>query len=243
MIPVDIREERVYLSQRLSMSIQRAEFLRAFEKEPPHNLGALPLHRVNDYSQFLPPIWRKEGGIFVPLLPDEAVWLGFAGRREMPNAVKIRLDDVNTVTGKLSQPGFHVDMQDYLVCPPQLHWDGVRGHEMVEQFAAPILTMGGGIFKTLRVTVYEPLPGVNFREHEVPASGMPIPLQALSNGPASREFSAVIPDPYGADTWDENSGTTLSVHFVDPALYESATGEVAPPPVSPKDVFTRYRLP
>src|SRR5260370_1841892 len=40
---------------------------------------------------------RQEGGIFVPLLPDEAVWLGFAGTTERPNAVRISLEDINAV--------------------------------------------------------------------------------------------------------------------------------------------------
>jgi hypothetical protein len=225
------------------MSIRRAEWLRAFEKEPPHNLGALPLHRVSDYSQYLPITWREEGSISVPLLPDEAVWLGFAGTTERPNAVRISPEDINAVTGKLSRPGFHSHMQDYLVCPPQLHWDGVWRGGTLEPFAAPILTRETGIFKTLRVTVYEALPGISFREREVPPRGIPVPVQVASDGPANREFCAVIPDPYVTETWDENSGTTVCVRFVEPALYESVTGKVAPPPVSRKDVFTRYRLP
>ena len=225
------------------MSIQRVEYSRAVEKEPLCNLGALPLHRVSDFSHALPAVWMEGGGIFVPLLPNEALWLGFGGSTERPNAIKIRVDDIDAITGRLSQLGFHADMQDYLVCPPQLHWDGIRRDETVEPFAAPSLTIGPGRFKTLRLTAYEPLPGENFREHEVPPGGMPIPLQAAFEGPASREPAGVIPDPYGRETWDENSGTILCVQFVDPALYESVTGQGAPPPVMRKDVFTRYRLP
>lgn len=225
------------------MSIQRVEYSRAVEKEPPYNLGALPLHRVSDFSDSLPAAWAEAGGIFVPLLPDEALWLGFAGSTKKPNAIKIRVDDIDAITGRLSQPGFHADMQDYLVCPPQLHWDGIRRNETVDPFAAPFLTIGPGRFKTLRLTAYEPLPEVDFRDHEVPPRGMPIPLQAASEGPASREPPAVIPDPYGRETWDENSGSILCVQFVDPALYESVIGRTVPPPVMRKDVFTRYRLP
>jgi hypothetical protein len=242
-IPVEIRAERVYVSPRLSISIQRAEYLRAFEKEPPHNLGALPLHRVSDYSQVLPATWDKEAGIFVPLLPDEALWLGFSGTSERPNAVRIYLDDINAVTGKPSPPDFHPSMQDYLVCPPQLHWDGARTGGTVEPFAAPLLTRNPGIFKTLRVMVYEPLPGISFRKRELPARGIPVPLQSASRDSASQEFPAVIADPYGRETWDERSGRTLCVQFVEPVLYASVTGKAAPQPADRKAVFTRYRLP
>lgn len=243
MIPVDIQAERVYLSPRLSISIQRAEYLCAFEKEPPHNLGALPLHRVSDYSQVLPATWHKEAGVFVPLLPDEALWLGLSGTTERPNAVRIYLDDINAVTGKLSPPDFHSNMQDYLVCPPQLHWDGVRTGGTIEPFAAPILTRDPGIFKTLRVIVYEALPEISFRKRELPTRGIPVPLQAASRDPASRELSSVMADPYGRETWDEKLAATLCVQFVEPALYESVTRKAVPQPADRKDVFTRYRLP
>jgi hypothetical protein len=241
-MPVEVLQERVYLSPSFSVSFQRAQWTRTPDAGPPYNLGALPLHRVTDYSEHLPEAWRTAGGVFVPVLPEEAIWLGFATSSGQPNAVQVELGDVNVVSGMPSAPALHEQPQDYLVCPPQVHWDGVFRAGSIQPFTAEVLLLNTGVFKTLRIIAYEPLPGRNFHTSNVPTAGMQ-PLHALSQSPLQPAGNAAIRDPYGLDTWDHASGTVLSVHFLEPATYEEVTGLAPPPPRHLKDVFTRYYLP
>ncbi len=224
------------------MSFQRAQWIRPPGTGPPYNLGALPVHRVIDCSEHMPEAWRTIGGILVPVLPGETMWLGFATSSGPPNAVQVDLGDVNVVSGMTSTAGLHDQPQDYLVCPPQLHWDGLYGAGSIQRFTDEVLLLHAGIFKTLRIIVYEPLLSHRSRSPSTPIAGVQ-PLRARSPGLPHPEIHAALPDPYGLDTWDQNSGSVLSVHFLVPAAYEKVTGLAAPPPRHLKDVFTGYRLP
>jgi hypothetical protein len=237
---VEVREERVHLSAHFSVSFQRAQ--RRSGTEASYNLGALPVHRITDYSGHLPEAWRATAGVFVPVLPEEAIWLGFGATSGHPNAVQIELGQADAVTGGPFSSSLGQLPQNYIVCPPQLHWDGVWRAGSIQPFTAETLSQNADKFKTLQIMVYEP-----FLDRPVQTSGGPPagiqPLHALFPSSPQPETNAAIPDPYGLNTWDENSRVALSIHFLDSAQYEKVIGRAPPPPRQNKDVFTGYRLP
>jgi hypothetical protein len=241
-MPVEVRQERVLVSPHFSVSFQRAQWMRTPDTHMPYNLGALPVHRVTDYSEHLPEAWSTTAGVFVPVLPEEAIWLGFGASSGHPNAVQIELGDVDAVTGGPFSHSLGGRPQNYFVCPPQLHWDGVWGARSIRPFSAETLSLNTGTFKTLQIIVYEPFPGQPFQTSSAPITGLQ-PLHALSPSSPQPETNAAIPDLYGLNTWDQKSAVALSVHFLEPTVYEKVTGQAPPPPRQSKDVFTGYRLP
>src|SRR6266542_429138 len=66
----------------------------------PPGLGHFPLHRVDDYSDTVPPEWRERGGVFIPMYQREALWLSFDAAHWKPNAVKVGVGNVNAVSGR-----------------------------------------------------------------------------------------------------------------------------------------------
>jgi hypothetical protein len=238
----ELRDGRVYISPRFSVSFQRAEWVRTPRPDPPHNLGALPVHRVDDYRDLVPGDWQAMSGVFLPLLPEEAIWLGFSASSEQPSAVQIELARVNAVSGMPSTPLLAEQPQNYLVCPPQLHWDGIYRNGSIQPFTAEELWLSPGVFKTLRIIAYGPLSGRHFPASTARTTG-PQPLHASIPRSAPPGSSAPLPDPYGVHTWDQKSGSALAAYFLPPEEYQRITGQPPPPPRQRKDVFTRYYLP
>jgi hypothetical protein len=238
----EIRQERVFLFSRLSVSFQRAEGVRRPRSRPRHNLGALPVHRVEDYGDRSPQAWDKKNGVFLPLLPEEAIWLGFAARPEQPCVVQMELAGVNVVSGMPFTPALVERPQNYLACPPQLYWDGVYREGTVHPFTAEELVLGPGAFKALRIIVYEPLPGSRFPSSKLGGTD-PEPLHALFPGVEPPQSSIVLPDPHGVRMWDLHSSTAIYVYFLEPERYQELTGQPAPSPRQDKDTYSGYHLP
>jgi hypothetical protein len=112
----------------------------------------------------------------------------------------------------------------------------------IQPFTAELLSLGLGVFKTLQMIVYEPLPGRRFPISHVPTAGTQ-PLHAMSSSSPQSESNAVMPDPYGLETWDQNYHAVLFIHFLEPGGYEKVTGLTPPLPRKSKDIFTGYHLP
>lgn len=235
----------------------------------PPGLGALPVLAVEDYAARVPAAWRERGGVFVPLHPREALWLGFDSPSWHPHAVKVGVGGVNALTGGPWSPSLGAGPQDYLVCPPQLWLDGIStaAGEVRQLVAAPLgrgytveaQVTGRERYGGLQLVVYPPRPG-RFPDEPPPPSAADLPpgagmlgappVAAFGQGPAEMGIAAggrieqkVYPDPHGADTWDPSAGAALWVHLLNAEQFQAVAGR--PPPPSPVGArtYTEYGFP
>jgi len=167
-------------------------------------------------------------GVFVPLFPDEAVWLGFAGADAKPVALKIRAGSQNAVTGGAWNEELHDQPQDYLVCPDQSSWDGVAcGEGQIRQFTGT----------PLELLIYEPRPGVTVKRLQ---PGLPDFYYSLDLSSVSFVTQRLVSDPYGITSWSSEPTSRLSIYFVSPSSYHEMTGE---DPLPIDSVYTPRLLP
>jgi hypothetical protein len=148
------------------------------------------------------------------------------------------------------------DPQDYVVCPPQLWLDGINaGAAHVRQFVA--MPLGEGLTVEAAVTgkeerggiqivVFDPVPGRFPDEPPAVRPGSPMAMPGspgMGLGAGGRIRQKIYPDPHGVDTWDHTSRTTVMVHLVQSAVFESVTGEPAPPSPIDARTYSDYGLP
>lgn len=138
----------IHLGDDLSITLQQTFRLPEDGKRHPlpPGYGPLPVHSVHDFAGKVPREWLQEGGVFVPLDPRQATWLGFQrGSRHPHHAVKVYAGQINAVTGKSIANGPSPDTidttpgaeQDYLVVPDQQWLDGFNtGKNEIGQFVA-----------------------------------------------------------------------------------------------------------
>lgn len=262
-LPVRVRDNRIYVGERFSLSLQRTLRVpddgRTYPLPP--GLGRFPIHAVPDYRDRVPEAWRGTGGFFVPAYQREALWIGFDAAPWKPNVVKIGTGQVNAVSGGQWDQALHAAPQDYLVCPPQLWLDGINaGHEFVRQFVAIPLGLGytveaqvsgaeshGGV----QILVYEPKPG-RFPDEAPPASQPQTQVRmgwrqspggAMGLGAGGKMTQKIHPDPYGIDVWDQEAVGAAVVHLVNTEQYRAITGQ--DPPSTPIDAhtYTAHGLP
>ena len=120
----------------------------------PPGLGAFPLRHVDDFATRLPELWKKHGGVMLPMYQSEALWLSLSGH--YPFAVKIATGKINAITGESWTDGIHRDPQDYMVTPDQPWLDGYCVEKgTIRQFVA--MPLGGGY------TVEEQITGAGAR--------------------------------------------------------------------------------
>jgi hypothetical protein len=207
----------------------------------PPGFGALPVHRVEDYPERIPPEWRRRGSVFVPLYQREALWLGLSVRGREPVAVQIGVGRVNAVSGGRMNERLHEAPQDYLVCPPQLWLDGINaGDQWVRQFVA--MPLGADVTVEAQVTGAESFGGVQIaafepRPRSVPRQSSGVedvalafaPDGAMGLGAGGRISQRIYPDPYGVDVWLPGSRAEALVHLVNSRQYREITGREPPP--------------
>lgn len=259
------REGNIQIGERFSVALQRT--LRVPDDGGsyplPPGLGALPVYRVEDYPDRVPPALRERGGYFVPLWEREALWLNFTAAWWKPNAVKVGVGGVNAITGEPWASGLRADPQDYLVCPEQPWLDGIRTAEgTVRQFVAVALGAGDTVEEQLtgaaevggvQIQVFEPKPG-RFPDEPPPDAGPRLESIAweglelhddtgMGLAAGGQIEQKIYPDPYGVETWDEASWTEAFVHVLPAEHVRAITGEAPPPsPVTPQ-LYTSLGLP
>lgn len=109
----------------------------------PAGFGTLPIFRVEDYAEKVPPKWLEEGGFFIPLYQREALYLEFTGEQWRPTIAKVAVGRVNAVTGKAFDEQLSSTEQDYVVIPKQQWLDGINSAKgSVSQFVAMPLGQG-----------------------------------------------------------------------------------------------------
>jgi hypothetical protein len=263
MLTVTVDQQRARIGERFSVSFQRTLRIPADGRvyPLPPGLGALPIHRVEDYLDRVPAEWREQGGVLIPMYQREALWLGFDGAFWKPNAVKIGVGRINAVSGEPWDVRLHGEPQDYLVCPDQPWLDGINaGSGVIRQFIAMPLGLGYTVeaqvtgveeYGGIQILVYEPRPG-RFPDHPPAARpGGPQRLSAPSpKGAAEMGLGAggqvrqkIYPDPYGIEAWDPGNYGQLSVHILNSEQYREVTGRDPPPtPISTR-TYTEHGFP
>ena len=244
---VTIEADRIRVGDRLAIHFLRTlrvpEDGRTYPLPP--DLGELPIHRVDEFTNRVPPDWRRQGGVFIPLYQREALWIGFEAAPWKPNAIKVSLGGVDAVSGAAWSPTLHDAPQDYLVCPPQPWLDGINaGDGLVRQFVAtPLGTgesveaqLGGAEVGGFRLLVFEPRPGL-FPDrpprprHLSSSHAESTTGAALGVGAGGRIRQRIYPDPYGLQAWHTEEPQEVHVYLLNGAQYRAVTGRE--PPASP----------
>lgn len=229
----------------------------------PAGLGELPIHRVEDYAEKVPKSWLQEGGFFIPLYQNEAIYLEFLGEYWHPTVAKICIGKINAITGKKYNENFSSAYQDYVVIPKQKWLDGIAvGAQRVKQFVAMPLGHGYTIeeqltdeakFGGFQIVVYEPHEGKfpdrdpNTKLKKTSSSyegssnlfqtGEPDILGIAAGGNIRQ---VICSDDYGIDTWNPKKKRILTVHIVNSSAYKKITGKE--PPASPLTAHTYHAL-
>jgi hypothetical protein len=235
--------ERVHLAHGLSFSLQRSGYTKPPVSARRVNLGALPVHRVLDYSGSFPVEWRAENAVFVPLLNNETIWLGFACPANRPHAVQAAVGNVNAITGSEWVPSLDTAPQNYLVVPDQARWSGIYSKGKFLPFSAASLRNADGSERDWILSMYECRPEcvkpvVSKARHP----GLQ-PLHDPELNASEQVAPVVVPDDYGLQCWRQPAAHTVRIHTVTVADYQAITGLTPPPDRSSSEVFMGRRLP
>lgn len=263
MLNVTIETHRIRIGPRFSISLQRTLRIPDDGKTYPlpPGLGVFPLSKIEDYQDRVPAAWREQGGAFMPMYQREALWLGFDAAPWKPSAVKVSIGKINAISGESDDDRLHATPQDYVVCPPQLWLDGINsGDQRIRQFVAMPLGQGYTVEAALtgseevggiQIVVFDPKPGRFPDEPPAPNAGPPgrmqpmrmASMQTMGLGAGGVMRQKIYPDPYGIDTWDQDSANRVVVHLVNSEHFREITG--TDPPATPIDaeVYTKHGFP
>lgn len=260
---VRVKQNEIDFDNTLSISFQRTLRIpddgRIYPLPP--GLGKFPIHRVESYGARVPPDWKKEGGVFIPLYQREALWIAFRGNHQKPSAVKIGVGKINAVSGEPWDNALHDDPQDYLVCPHQPWLDGINaGDGYIRQFVAIPLGLSATVeaqlsgkeeFGGIQILVFKPKRGkLSAAALSAADSGSEmmsglesVSMETMGIGAGGKMKQKIYPDPYGSNIWDQKKSGSIFVHLVNSEQYEKLTGLKAPPtPISPQ-TYTEAGLP
>jgi len=266
MLAVKIDQHAIRIGDRFAVSFQRT--LRIPDDGQtyplPPGLGLFPLLQVEDYLDRVPPMWREQGGAFMPMYQREALWLGFDAASWKPNAVKIAVGRINAISGEPENERLQANPQDYIVCPNQPWLDGINtGHGSIRQFVAMPLGLGYTVeasitgtekFGGIQIAVFEPKPGKfpdkpppikpgagfsKFRGLQPSASA----TQQMGLGAGGVMKQKIYPDQYGIDTWDQDNYGRVVIHIVNSAQFHEITGIEPPPTPVDAKTYTEHGLP
>lgn len=265
-LTVDVGSDSIRIGPHFEVSFQRT--LRIPDDGGsyplPPGLGRLPVHRVDQYRETVPELWRELGGVFIPLHTREALWLSFQVPEWRACAVQVGAGRINAVSAGPWDPALSddPDQPDYIVCPDQ-HWlDGFNsGSGFIRQFVATPLgraytveeqVSGKAEFGGIQIRVLEPKPGrfpdsPPVCERRIDDADAVYCLScedsSMGLGAGGRMVQKIYPDPHGIETWDPSRSGEVHVHLADPATYERVTGRPAPPSPVDADLYTRYGMP
>jgi len=215
----------------------------------PPGLGAFPLRHVDDFASRVPELWKKHGGVMLPMYQSEALWVSLQG--DYPFAVKVATGKINAITGEDWTDGLHRDPQDYMVTPDQPWLDGYcveRG--TIRQFVAMPLGRGYTVEEQitgeaehggLQIVAY-PMKAEAYREfygqNGETLYGMPEAVCFSSAAPAEmglapggRMEQEIYDDPHAFDVWDTRASGRCFVHIANSLAWRAVTGEE--PPTTP----------
>ena len=217
----------------------------------PPGLGSFPLRHVDDYAARLPELWKKHGGVMLPMYQSEALWLNLNG--SYPFAIKVATGKINAITGENWRDGIHRDPQDYMVTPDQPWLDGYCVEKgTIRQFVA--MPLGGGYTVEEQITgeaehgglqiVVYPMKAEAYRDLNLCAppppdlmldASMMVAQAAVSYdmglAPGGRMKQEIYDDPHAFDVWDTRASSRCFVHIANSLAWRAVTGEE--PPTTP----------
>ena len=150
-VTVDLNGDVMESSDRLNVGAHTAISFQRTLRVPedgqeyplPANMGTLPIYRIEDFADKVPPHWLEDGGFFIPLYQREALFIAFKGASWRPTAAKVSVGRINAVTGKPYDEQIRPHEQDYVIIPDQQWLDGINtGKDLVSQFVAMPLGEG-----------------------------------------------------------------------------------------------------
>ena len=220
----------------------------------PPGLGSFPIRHVDDHAARLPELWKKHGGIMLPMYQSEALWLNL--KSDYPFAVKVATGKINAITGEAWSDGIHRDPQDYMVTPEQPWLDGYCVEKgMIRQFVA--MPLGGGytveeqitgeaehgglqiVVYPMKAEAYRDLPpvrshimdeGFSMMVSEDMASYGPVRYD-MGLAPGGRMKQEIYDDRHSFDVWDTRASSRCFVHIANSLAWRAVTGEE--PPTTP----------
>jgi hypothetical protein len=263
MLNAIVSKEMISIGERFAVSFQRTLRIpddgRAYPLPP--GLGRFPVLQVEDYLDRVPPLWREQGGAFIPMYQREALWLGFHGAYWKPNAVKIAVGKIDAISGEPADKVLHSDPQDYLVCPDQPWLDGIHTEQgSVRQFVAMPLGLGYTIESSMtgaetiggiQITVFEPKPSKFPNELPLKPNTGPVRtalpklgrVASMGLGAGGMMKQKIYSDPYGIDTWDQGNYGEIFVHIINSTDFFEIVGLEPPPTPIDARTYTEYGLP
>ena len=251
MLDVVIDNQMIRFGDRMGISFHRT--LRVPQGVPtfplPPGLGRFPIYEVSAFAVRLPQSWQAAGGGFIPMYQREALWIGFNGTQWKPNAVVVALGGINVVSGESADAALCDEPQNYIVAPPQPWLDGINSaNGIIQQFVA--MPLGSGRTVEAAVTGEERLGGIQLivfdpKPDRFPDSApttehpdldddgivrpMHTPAQPMGIGAGGKIRQKIYRDPYGIDTWDQNTSGRTTLHIVNSRQFHKITG-LRPPP-------------
>jgi len=217
----------------------------------PPGLGTFPLRHVDDFASRLPELWKKHGGVMLPMYQSEALWLSLAGH--YPFAVKVATGKISALTGESWTDGIHRDPQDYMVTPDQPWLDGYCVEKgTIRQFVA--MPLGGGYTVEEQITDEAEHGGLQIVVYPMKAEAYRDLLDQRSSGiydvaclgdaaritsappemglaPGGRMKQEIFDDPHDFDVWDTRASARCFVHITNSLAWRAITGEE--PPTTP----------
>jgi hypothetical protein len=125
----------------------------------PPGLGEFPVRHVDDYDG-VPGVWKKRGGVMLPMHRTEAMWLHCSA--DYPMAVKVGAGGICAISGERWSTGLRQPLQNYLVLPDQPWLDGFRVSEgVIRQFVA--VPLGKGLTVEQQLTGEESWGGLQLQ--------------------------------------------------------------------------------
>jgi hypothetical protein len=262
MLEVIVEPDRVSFDDRLSIVFQRTVRIPDDDRtyNLPAGLGSFPILRVADYAERLPPEWKQQGGVFIPMYQHEALWIAFIGLPWRPSAIKIGLGSINAISGTGWDPTLSGKPQNYVVHPEQFWIDGIKVADgAVRQFVALPLGQKATIESQLstdegigglRIMVFAPKPG-RISEQPLPGydEGMEgvlepdVPQRSMGLAVGGKIQQKMYPDRFGVDTWDPQNYGEVFVHILNSQAYSEVTGHAPPPTPITLDTYEKAGIP
>ena len=223
----------------------------------PPGLGQFPLRHLDDYARRVPGDWLARGGLIMPMLQAEAMWIAFGrGWGGYPFALKIGTGKINAVTGEAWTNHLNTDPQDYVVTPEQPWLDGYCVEKgVIRQFVAMPLGAGYSVEEQitgaaghggLQIVAY-PMKADRYEAlGRKPEDGLTeLYDESLGMGlaPGGRMKQEIYADPYGLDAWDQRHCSRCFVTILNSAKWMAVTGERPPTEPPTAKEYTQAGLP
>lgn len=230
----------------------------------PPGLGRFPVREVDDIVS-APPVWRRHGGVILPLYQSEALWLNFVSAG-YPMLVKVAAGKINAVTGEAwSEDVSPPPAQDYLVAPKQPWLDGYCTEKgVIRQFVA--MPLGAGYSPEEQITGKGEFGGLQLRVSPMKAESWkrrrrrPVRIPSvefvadvmgpcasmspdMSLGMGGQMGQEIYEDAYGLDEWELGVRSRCFVHLANSLVWRALTG--SEPPATPVTAaeYAKHGLP